>query len=177
MDPRVQDLQGKAERVTPSDLLRHLVDAFGEKAALRRRHEAVARVAGQYDLNNTYQYVIAREDQHLGWLASAILALGGGTVSGDAPPLDAPAVKGDAAVRGVVLEDAKALDAFVNVWRPRVARMTHARHRRMIQVMLGEMLEQARLFHQAAAGRVDLLGRRTGGDRTPGVVLPTRWVE
>ena len=133
MDPRVQDLQGKAERVTPSDLLRHLVDAFGEKAALRRRHEAVARVAGQYDLNNTYQYVIAREDQHLGWLASAILDLGGGTVSGDAPPLDAPAVKGDAAVRGVVLEDAQALDAFVNAWRPRVAGITHARHRRMIE--------------------------------------------
>ena len=31
--------------------------------------------------------------------------------------------------------------------------------------MLGEMLEQARFFHQAAGGRVDLLGRRTGGER------------
>ncbi len=173
----MQDLQGKAERVTSSELLRHLLDAYSEKAALRRRHEAVARVAGQYDLNNTYQYVIAREDQHLSWLASAILDLGGGTVSGDAPPLDAPAAKGDAAVRGVVLEDARALDAFVTAWRPRVAGMTHARHQRMIELMLGEMLEQARLFHQAAAGRVDLIGRRTGGDRTPGVVLPTRWVE
>ncbi len=172
----MQDLQGKAERVTSSDLLRHLADAYGEKAALRRRHEAVARVAGQYDLNNTYQYVIAREDQHLSWLASAILDLGG-TAPGDGPPLDAPAAKGEAAVRGVVLEDAQALDAFVTAWRPRVAGMTHARHQRMIELMLGEMLEQARLFHQAAAGRVDLLGRRTGGDRTPGVVLPTRWVE
>ena len=176
MDPRVQDLQGKAERVTPSELLRHLGDAYSEKAALRRRHEAVARVAGQYDLNNTYQYVIAREDEHLSWLASAILDLGG-AVAGDEPPLDAPAVKGEAAVRGVVLEDAQALDAFVTAWRPRVAGITHARHQRMIELMLGEMLEQARLFHQAAAGRVDLLGRRTGGDRTPGVVLPTRWVE
>jgi hypothetical protein len=177
VDSRVQDLQGKAKRVTSSELLRHLVDAFGEKAALRRRHEAVARVAGQYDLNNTYQYVIAREDQHLGWLASAILDLGGGTVSGDAPPLETPAVKGDAAIRGVVLEDARALDAFVDAWRTRVAGITHARHQRMIELMLGEMLEQARLFHQAAAGSVDLLGRRTGGARTPGVVLPTRWVE
>jgi hypothetical protein len=151
--------------VTSSDLLRHLADAFGEKAALRRRHEAVARVAGQYDLNNTYQYVIAREDQHLGWLASAILDLGGGTVSGDATN------------GGVVMEDAQALDAFVKAWRPRAAGITHARHQRMIEVMLGEMLEQSRLFHQAASGSVDLLGRRTGGDRTPGVVLPTRWVE
>ena len=176
MDPRVQDLQGKAERVTPSELLRRLVDAYGEKAALRRRHEAVARVAGQYDVNNTYQYVIAREDQHLSWLATAILDLGG-AVSGEAAPLDAPAVKGEAAVRGLVLEDAQALDGFVTAWRPRVAGITHARHRRMIELMLGEMQEQARLFHQAAAGRVDLLGRRTGGDRTPGVVLPTRWVE
>ena len=176
MDPRVQDLQGKAERVTSPELLRHLLDAYSDKAALRRRHEAVARVAGQYDLNNTYQYVIAREDEHLSWLASAILDLGG-AVAGDGPPLDAPAAKGEAAVRGVVLEDAHALDAFVTAWRPRVAGITHARHQRMIELMLGEMLEQARLFHQAAAGRVDLLGRRTGGDRTPGVVLPTRWVE
>jgi len=55
VDPRVQDLQGKAERVTSPDLIRFLVDALGEKAALQRRHEAVARVAGQYDVNNTYQ--------------------------------------------------------------------------------------------------------------------------
>jgi len=177
VDPRVQDLQGKTERVNSSELLRHLVEAVGEKAALRRRHESVARVAGQYDLNNTYQYVIAREDQHLSWLASAVLDLGGTAPLGDAPPLDAPAVKGEAAVRGLVLEDAKALDAFVNGWRPRVAGITHARHRRMLDLMLGEMLEQARLLHQASEGRVDLLGRRTGGERTPGVVLPTRWVE
>ena len=78
---------------------------------------------------------------------------------------------------GRVLEDAQALDAFVTAWRPRAAGITHARHRLMVQLMLGEMLEQARLFHQGATGRVDLLGRRTGGDRTPGVVLPTRWVE
>ena len=177
MDPRVQDLQGKAERVKPSELLGHLVDAFGEKAALRRRHEAVARVVGQYDLNNTYQYVIAREDEHLGWLASAAVALGGAVSGLDQPPLEAPAVKGDAAVRGVVLDDAKALDAFVNTWRPRLSGVTHARHKLMLDLMLGEMQEQARLFHQGSAGRVDLLGRRTGGDRTPGNVMPTRWVE
>lgn len=177
MDPSVQDLQGKAERVKPPELLGHLVDAFGEKAALRRRHEAVARVAGQYDLNNTYQYVLAREDQHLGWLASAIVDVGGAVPGNEAPPLDPPAVKGDAAVRGVVLDDAKALDAFVDAWRPRVSAITHARHKLMLELMIGEMQEQARLFHQASAGRVDLLGRRTGGDRTAGSVLPTRWVE
>jgi hypothetical protein len=162
--------------VKPSELLRDLVDAFREKAALRRRHEAVARVAGQYDLNNTYQYVIAREDQHLSWLASAIVDLGG-AVPGEAPLIALPLVKGDVAVRGLVLEDAQALAAFVNAWRPRVAGVTNARHQRLIELMLGEMLEQARLLQQASAGRVDLLGCRTGGERTPGVVLPTRWVE
>jgi hypothetical protein len=177
VDPCVQDLQGKAERVKPDELLNRLVDVFGEKAALRRRHEAVARIAGQYDVNNTYQYVIAREDQHLAWLAAAIRDMGG-AVPGDASgPLDLQAVKGDEALRPVVLEDAVALDTFVEAWRPRTSAITHARHKRMVEVMLGEMQEQARLFHQAASGRVDLLGRRTGGARTPGSVLPTRWVE
>ena len=176
MDPRVQDLQGKAERVTSPDLIRFLVDALGEKAALQRRHEAVARVAGQYDVNNTYQYVIAREDQHLAWLAAAIQDLGG-SLPGEAPVVDVPAAKGDAAMLGLVGDDAKALAAWVEAWRPRIVAVTHARHRRMLELMLGEMLEQARLFRQASDGRQDLLGRRTGGQRTPGTVLPTRWVE
>ena len=41
------------------------------------------------------------------------------------------------------------------------AGITHARHRRMIEVMLGEMLEQARLFHQAApAARISSAAAR-----------------
>ena len=177
MDPRVQDLQGKAERVKPTELLAHLIEILGEKAVLRRRHEAVARVAGQYDVNNTYQYVIAREDQHLGWLADAIRDAGGEVPGGEPEPLELPRVKGDVALRAVVAEDARAIDAFVDAWRPRVSVVTHARHKLMLQLMCGEMQEQSRLFHQAASGRLDLLGRRTGGERTPGSVLATRWVE
>jgi len=78
---------------------------------------------------------------------------------------------------GLVGDDAKALAAWVEAWRPRIVAVTHARHRRMLELMLGEMIEQARLFRQASDGRQDLLGRRTGGPRTPGTVLPTRWVE
>jgi hypothetical protein len=163
--------------VKPTESLDHLVAVFGEKAALRCRHEAVARVAGQYDLNNTYQYVIAREDQHLSWLADAIRDMGGTVPGGEPGPVELPGVKGDQALRAVVLDDAKALEAFVDSWRPRAAEFTNARHKLMLQLMFGEMQEQARLFHQASTGRVDLLGRRTGGDRTPGSVLPTRWVE
>jgi hypothetical protein len=172
----VQDLQGQTERVRPAEILQRLCDLYGEKALLRRRHEAVARIAGQYDVNNTYQYVIAREDQHLTWLADAIGDLGGSVPAAPEPETLAT-VKGDDALRGVVRDDARAIDSFVDAWRPRAAGITHARHRLMIDLMLGEMQEQARLFHQASAGRLDLLGRRTGGERTPGSVLPTRWVE
>jgi uncharacterized protein YhbP (UPF0306 family) len=172
----VQDLQGKAERVKPIDILQRLLDAYVEKAALRNRHEAVARIVDQYDANNTYQYVIAREDQHLAWLADAVASLGG-TVPEQAPHEAVAAVKGEAEVRRIVGEDAQALDAFVSAWRPRAAAVTNARHRLMLELTLGEMQEHARLFHQASAGRLDLLGRRTGGARTVGSVMPTRWVE
>ena len=36
--------------------------------------------------------------------------------------------------------------------------MTHARHRKMLDVILGESREHQRLFEQAAAGMEDLLG-------------------
>jgi hypothetical protein len=162
--------------VKPTETLQQLRAAYDDKAALRRRHEAVARIVGQYDVNNAYQYVIEREGQHLRWLADAIEGVGG-TVPAQAASDPVAAVKGDEAARLVVGNDAQGLDAFVDVWRPRATAITHARHRRMLEVLLGETQEQARLFHQAAAGRLDLLGRRTGGERTAGSVLPTRWVE
>jgi hypothetical protein len=176
VDPGVQDLQGKAERVKPTETLQRLLDVYAEKARLRERHVAAAAAIGQYDVNNTYQYVIAREDQHLAWLADAI-GDAGVAIPADAPGESLAAAKGDEAVRQMAKADADALDAFVASWRPRLGAMTQARHKRMLELMLGEMLEQARLFHQAAGGELDLLGRRTGGARMPGTVLPTRWVE
>lgn len=160
----------------PSEILQRLLDAYTAKAALRRRHIAVAAVAGQYDVNNTYQYVIAREDQHLSWLADAIRDLGGAVPEDGAPQALAP-VKGDEALRRLVKTDAEEVEAFVAAWKPRVNEITNARHRLMLNLMLGEMVEQGRLFDQAAGGQLDLLGRRTGGARMPGAVLPTRWVE
>jgi len=162
--------------VKPTETLHQLLGAYLDKTALRGRHEAVARIVGQYDVNNTYQYVIAREDQHLRWLADAVVDLGGAVPDPPAQQTVTP-VKGDEALCRVVGEDAQGLEAFVGAWRPRVAAITNARHRLMLELMLGETQEQARLLHQAAAGRLDLLGRRTGGDRLAGSVLPTRWVE
>ena len=55
--------------------------------------------------------------------------------------------------------------------------MTHARHRKMLDLMLGEVAEHQRLFQQAAAGQSDLLGRRPAGAGTGGGVMPARWIE
>jgi len=62
--------------VTPTELLALLQDCYAARLRLMLRHEAVARNVGQFDFNNTYQYVIAREETHLSWLRAAIEELG-----------------------------------------------------------------------------------------------------
>ena len=81
------------------------------------------------------------------------------------------------ACRSILEEDAKSLRGFVERWRPRIDVMTHARHRTMLNVVLGESLEHVRLFEQAAAGDEDVLGRRTSQAERVGAVLPHRWME
>jgi hypothetical protein len=143
---------------------------------MRQRHIAAARLVSNYEFNNTYQYVIAREDLQLNWLRDAVTAMG-------AVPPDVPeptiAVKGKPAqVQATILqEDRDAAHAFIEKWRPRVETVTHARHKTMLNVIMGESAEHRRFFDQAIAGRTDLLGRRADGAGTGGGVLPTRWVE
>jgi hypothetical protein len=55
--------------------------------------------------------------------------------------------------------------------------MTHARDRKMLELLLGEVAEHQRFFEQAAGERPDLLGRRPASAGTGGGVLPGRWVE
>ncbi len=159
-----------------NDLLQLLQEFYREKLAMLLRHEAGARAVAQYDANNTYQYIINREDTHLSWLSAAIASLGGAPESSAAEP--ARVEKGADAWRGLSRGDAREAQEFVDRWRARVEAMTNARHRGMLRVILGEMLEQKRFFEQAAAGNLDLLGRRGDavGPRV-GEVLPTRWVE
>ena len=169
--------------VHKDDLRQLLRDAAAERLALLQRHEAAARVVSHYDFNNTYQYVIAREETHVSWLQNA-LAEYAEPLPGPSSPVVEPSApkmgkKGpDASTfRSILEEDARGLRAFVEKWRPRVQAMTHARHRTMLGVVLGESLEHARLFDQAAAGFEDVLGRRTGGVPRVGAVLPSRWQE
>jgi hypothetical protein len=160
-----------------NDLLKLLQEFHREKLALLKRHEAAARAVAQYDANNTYQYIINREDTHLSWLTSAIESSGAAIESAGSDP-EVAVEKGRDAWRRLAENDARDAEAFVDRWRPRVEAMSNARHRGMLRVILGEMLEQKRFFEQAAAGNVDLLGRRPDavGPRV-GEVLPTRWVE
>jgi hypothetical protein len=182
MDARLHHLQGKAEELM-SELQQLLTEFAAARVALVERHEASARAVSHYDFNNTYQYVINREETHLSWLQNALAEYGAVLPPAGAnalPAPDAPKVGRKiepSAFRGILDDDAKSLGAFVDKWRPRVEPMTHARHRNMLNVILGESMEHRRLFEQAAAGFEDLLGRRTGGVERVGGVLPTRWME
>jgi hypothetical protein len=161
-----------------TDLLPLLQDFYRDKLKAVDRHIAGARLVRQYDANNTYQYIISREETELSWVAQAITDLGGHVPVAAPNPDRSAAGKAEAAMQAVFEEDAREANAFVDRWRPRVDAMANARHQGMLRVILGEALEQRRFFEQALAGRMDLLGRRTEdvGARV-GAVLPTRWIE
>jgi len=168
-------MQGKAEFLT--ELLGLLQEFYSDKLAALLAHEAGSRLIRQFDINNTYQYIINREEVQLSWLSRAILELDGTVPEADAPSRTANS-KDRNDFRAIVEDDARAAQAFVDRWRSRVDAMSNARHRGMLRVILGETLEQKRFFEQAAAGQIDLLGRRSEqvGPRV-GEVLPTRWIE
>jgi bacterioferritin (cytochrome b1) len=154
------------------DLLREF---HRQKLAQLRRHVRAARHIADYNFNNTYQYIIAREEMHETWVRDAILALGG---TPDDSPDTANDSEGKSSDQGAILAaDRDQAQALVETWRPRIAGMTNARNRTLLNVILGETLEHKRFFEQALAGRADLLGRRDKGAGTVGSVLPTRWVE
>jgi hypothetical protein len=169
-------VQGKTKLVKATELLAQLREFYRDKLAMRQRHVAVARHVQHYDFNNTYQYVIAREDVQLNWLRDAIIDLGG-TLDEVPEPAIQGAAKGAELQSQLIGEDSDAAQAFVDKWRPRMDSLPHARHRSMLRVILGETLEHRRFFQQALAGRSDLLGRRADGAGTGGGVLGVRWIE
>ena len=160
------------------ELLAILREFHRDKLTLRQRHVAVARQVSQYDANNTYQYVINREDVHLSWLESAIVELEGTPDTVAEPPLTR--LVWNESIVPLVAQDARDTEALVKRWRARLDEVTHARHRNMMNVILGETLEQKRFFEQIAAGREDVLGRRANGPGSPGAgdgVMGVRWIE
>lgn len=171
-------LQTKAELVTAPSLVATLEAFHKDKLTLRQRHVAVARLVSDYHFNNTYQYVISREDVHLSWIEAALADLGGTPASVSEPTLPAPGRKPN--FLPLIEEDAREAGSLVERWRPRLGDVGNDRHRKMMQVVLGETLEQKRFFDQMVAGRDDLLGRRANGPGPVGTgngVLPVRWIE
>jgi hypothetical protein len=174
VDAGVHHLQGKTELVNAAELLEFLTAFYRDKLTLRNRHVAAARFVADYNANNTYQYVIARDDMHVRWLQDAIADTGGTPEEQAVPDLEPG--KGDEAQRNVITADRDAVQKFVDRWRPRVEALPNARHRSLLRVILGESLEQLRFFEQALAGREDLLGSRADGAGTGDGVMKVRWV-
>jgi hypothetical protein len=166
-------VQGKTERVT--ELLDLLQEFYRDKLTELLSHESHARWVTPYDVNNTYQYIVNRDETHLSWIQAAIADLGG-TVPAESDVQQPSAEKAD--WRGLAQQDLSRAQALVDRWRPRVEAMKNARHRNMLRVILGEALEQKRSFEQALNGRDDLLGKRDDavGARV-GQVLSSRWIE
>jgi hypothetical protein len=162
--------------VKSTELLALLRDFYRDKLTMRQRHVAVAKHVPDYDFNNTYQYIIAREDVQLNWLRDAITDMGGTLEDVTEPVIQGSGKSNDVQAR-LINEDSDDAQKFVDTWRPRVEAMPNARHRSMLRVILGETLEHKRFFDQAIAGRSDLLGRRADGAGTGGGVLPVRWIE
>ena len=162
--------------MTAAELSVLLVEAYRDKVALRDRHVAGAREVSGYEFNNTYQYIVAREDAHVSWLRHALEGEGV-PVPPDVPALAVPGGSGRGVEQAVIADDRRLEQAFLDRWTPRLPSMSNARHRRMLEVILGEAAEHARFFDQMMEGRDDLLGRRHANVGTGGGVLPTRWVE
>jgi hypothetical protein len=153
------------------DLIREF---YLERVGMLMRHEDVAQLVTDYDINNAYQYIIAREETHLSWLQHALLDLG-------APLVDDPSrgpvlsAKGDA-WKAMAGDDAKGNARFVEKWRAKVDEVSHARHKGMLKVILGETLEHKRLFDQAASGNKNLIGTSLAINDHSGAVMPVRFV-
>lgn len=160
----------------PSATLSLLQELYRERLALFDRHIKGAQVIADYEFNNTYQYVVGREEHHLQWVRTAIEDLGG-TADTAITALSVPAGKGKKREEAVLQDDARQQQAFIDKWSARVSGITNARHKTMLTLMLGEMREHQRFFEYALQGRDDLLGRRMEGASTGDGVMPVRWVE
>jgi hypothetical protein len=159
--------------VSEQPLAELIRDAYLERVSLLMRHEDVAQTITDYDINNAYQYIIAREETHLSWLQHALLDLGAPLVKDPARGNKLTA-RGDA-WKSFAAEDARANEQFVTKWRPKIEAVSNARHKGMLNVMLGEMLEHKRLFDQAAAGNRELIGKSLAINDHTGDVMANRW--
>jgi hypothetical protein len=168
-------VQGKTELVT--DLPALLQEFYRDKLAMLFSHQAGARLVAQYDANNTYQYIINRDEMQLSWIAAALKELGA-SIPEIASEERRESGKAAEVAHRTIERDGQQAQAFVDRWTPRIQTMRNARHAKMLSLIVGEVLEQKRFFEQALAGRTDLLGRRAEQlGPSHGDVLASRWIE
>ena len=157
--------------MTPAELLKLLNDFHGETLHLFKARQTNAQSVAAYDANNAFQQVIGRQEVHLRWLSDAIAMLGG-TAADSADQLSGMASRETA--RSIIDRDAADQKAFIDRWTPVVPIVTNARHRKMLELILGEMKEHLRMLQQAADSRPDVLGRHADGKVLRGTVIAVR---
>ena len=156
--------------MSPADLLTFLQEFHEDTLRLFTARQDTARSVAGYDANNGYQQVLGRQEVHLRWLSDAIAGLSGTPAESAEQGGNVPAPN----VRALIERDAAGQKAFIDRWTPLVARVTNARHRKMLELILGEMREHLRVLQQAAEGRADLLGRHSDGKVLRGTVIAAR---
>jgi hypothetical protein len=161
--------------LTPAELASLLHDFYREIADLVVARQTRARQVTAYDAHNPYQQVLGRQDVHLQWLSDAIASLTGDAPMPPAGDNGGPSERGQKSeLKSVIDADARAQREFISRWTARVVGVTNARHRKMLELILGEMLEHQRVFEQAHEGRTDVLGRHSDGKVLRGEVIPVR---
>jgi hypothetical protein len=88
-----------------------------------------------------------------------------------------PTRKGNDGILEMIASDARSNQQFVDKWRDLVEVVTNARHKGMLKVILGEMLEHKRTFEQASQGRTDIIGTHLAINARRGKVMDRRWIE
>src|SRR5262249_59104479 len=120
---RAPGARGQAPPQEKTDLVTSVVSPLqefsGEKLAALLKHQAGPRLVSQYDQNNTYQYIINREEAQLSWVGKAIAELGAIVPDDQAEPARGGGRGADGS-RAIFDEDARDAQAFVDRWRPRL---------------------------------------------------------
>jgi hypothetical protein len=157
--------------VTPGELLKLLNDFHRQTLELFKARQTNAQSVDAYDANNGYQQVIGRQEVHLRWLSDAIASLGD-TAADSADQISGTASREN--IKSIIDRDAGNQKAFIDRWTPIVPTVTNARHRKLLELILGEMTEHLRMLEQAAESRPDVLGRHADGKVLRGTVIAAR---
>ena len=173
MDAGLHHLQGQAKFVTPAELLDLLQAFYRETLTIVQARQINARSITDYNANNGYQQVLGRQDVHLRWLSDAIDSLGGAASAPGQAQEDA-VTSAPKDVKALVAADEHNHAVFIDQWSARVPHVTNARHRKMLDLILGEMKEHLRVLQQAQAGRGDMLGHQAKGKVERGEVMAAR---